>query len=362
MTLRKVILYTHLSLGLAGAIFLVILGLTGSIMAFESDIDHWLHPSRSYVDAVGKPLSANDLISIVRNHYPRIPVFIVEFPRAPNLVAVMQLIDGTTVYVNPYDGSIQGDSIGVQSSDRMLGYIHQMHLRLVPDPGSAPGLAAAGKIIVSIAGVILLLMVPTGVTLWWREKRSSIDWKGTWYKAFFDVHRAAGIYAALFLFIASATGILIGFDAGEKIFYAITGSAAPAPPRLAASTPVPGATPIMADQTLDIARQAIPNATPSILVRPVRPAGAYTVMMRLPGEPPGNAHAAVTIDQYSGRVLHVRNYFAESAGYRLIRFNRSVHTGDIFGLPGHILMSLSSLMLVVMVITGVVIWWKKLVV
>ena len=35
-------------------------------------------------------------------------------------------------------------------------------------------------------------------------------------------------------------------------------------------------------------------------------------------------------------------------------------TGDVLGTPTHILMSLSSLLLVVMAVTGVVIWWKKL--
>jgi uncharacterized iron-regulated membrane protein len=56
----------------------------------------------------------------------------------------------------------------------------------------------------------------------------------------------------------------------------------------------------------------------------------------------------------------VHNFLTDSQGYRVIRFNRSIHTGDIFGLPSHILVSVSSLLLVVMVVTGLVIWWKKL--
>ena len=39
---------------------------------------------------------------------------------------------------------------------------------------------------------------------------------------------------------------------------------------------------------------------------------------------------------------------------------RSIHTGDVLGTPTHIVVSLSSLLLVAMVLTGVVIWWKKL--
>jgi uncharacterized iron-regulated membrane protein len=71
-------------------------------------------------------------------------------------------------------------------------------------------------------------------------------------------------------------------------------------------------------------------------------------------------HSTVSIDQFSGKVLQSRNFLTDSAGYRVIRFNRSIHTGDVWGLPSHILVSASSLALVAMVVTGLVIWWKKL--
>jgi uncharacterized iron-regulated membrane protein len=360
MALRTVILKIHLCLGLVAAIFLVILGLTGSIMAFEGDINHWLHPELWYVTPRGQPMPENDLISIVQNQFPRARVLVVQFPRAGNLVQLMELTDGTSVYVNPYDGTVQGETVGMSNSDWALGYVHQLHLRLVPDPRAAPGLAPIGKTVVSFVGLMLCIMVPTGLTLWWRRKSTSINWKASWFKVFFDAHQAVGVYAAFFLLIASLTGILIGFDFGERIYYGITRSAPPPRPQPWPSVPVPGATPIMADQTLDIARRAMPNATVAMLVRPLRPTGSYTVMMRVPEETSETVHSSVTIDQYSGKILNLRNYLTDSAGYRLIRFNRSIHTGDIFGLPTHILVSLSSLLLVAMVITGVVIWWKKL--
>jgi len=248
----------------------------------------------------------------------------------------------------------------MSNSDWALGYVHQLHLRLVPDPRAAPKLAPIGKTIVNFIGLILCLMVPTGLILWWRRKSTSINWKGSWFKVFFDAHQAVVIYAAFFLFVASTTGIMIGFDFGERIYYSITRSAPPSRPQSWPSTPIPGATPIMADQVLEIARRAMPHATVAVMVRPARPTGSYTVMMRVPEETSEAVHSSVTIDQYSAKVLNVRNYLTDSAGYRLIRFNRSIHTGDIFGLPTHILMSISSLLLVVMVITGLVIWWKKL--
>lgn len=364
MTARKVVLTIHLYLGLAAGIFLAILGLTGSLMAFEGDLDHWLHRDLWYVHPARKPMPENDLVSIAQNRF-HARVLAVQFPRQSNLAQVMQMTDGTAVYLNPYDGTVLGYTVGLSNIDRLLGYIHQIHLRLVPDPRSAPQLAEKGKIIVSCAGLLLLLLAPTGVILWWRAKRLTVQFKATnfkipWHKVFHDSHQAIGIYAVLFLAIASFTGILIGFGFGEKFFYSVTKSSPPPRPQAMPSAPVPGVAPIMADQALDIARQAMPNATPSIMVRPLRASGSYTVLMRVPEETSEAVHSSVIIDQYSGKVLSVRNFTSESAGYRWIRFSRSIHTGDIFGLASHIVVSLSSLALAAMVITGFVIWWRKL--
>jgi uncharacterized iron-regulated membrane protein len=364
MSLRKIILTIHLYLGLAAAIFLVILGLTGSIMAFEEDIEHWLHPQLWYVTEGRHLLPENDLISIAQNRF-HARVLLVEFPRATNLAQVMQMVDGTVGYLSPYDGTVLGSTVGRSNSDAALSYIHQLHLRLVPDPAWAPQLASAGKIVVSIAGALLCLLVPTGVTLWWRAKRVSIHWKATdfkvpWFNVFHDAHQAIGIYLSLFLLIASITGILIGFDFGSKLFYSVTQSSPPLPPQTFASTPLPGAEPIMADRALEIARRTIPNASVATMVVPMRPAGCYTVLMRVPQETSRAVHSLVVIDQFSGQVLNSRSYLDEPAGYRMIRFNRSIHTGDLFGLPSRIIASLSSLLLAAMAITGMVIWWKKL--
>lgn len=365
MTLRKVILTIHLYLGLVAGIFLVILGLTGSVMAFEGDLSHWLHPDLWYVTPRARLLPELDMVSVAQNRFAPARVLAVQFSPARNLAQVIQMTDGTTAYINPYDGTVLGDTVGVSNLERALGYVHQLHLRLVPIPQSAPELAAAGKTIVSVAGLFLCLLVPTGLTLWWRNKRASFNWrafnwKTSWFKVFYDAHQTIGIYAALFLFIASITGILIGFDAGEKLIYSVTRSSRPAPPKSFASIPIPGATPITPDHVIEIARRAMPGATPAMMVMPQRPAGSFTVLMRVPEETSASVHSSVVVDQFSGKVLNVRNFLADSTGYRVIRFNRSVHTGDVFGLPSHILVSLSSLLLVAMVITGLVIWWKKL--
>ncbi len=359
MTARRLLLQIHLYLGLAAGLFLIILGLTGSIMAFEGDIDHWVHPSLWYVTPADHPLPESELIARVERQVAPARAGFVQILPQRNLAQMMALSDRSEVTVNPYTGAVLGRMTGTNRTESVLNWIHQFHLRLASNPRTTWGVAA--KLAISYAGLVLCVLVPTGLILWWRTKRATIQWKrASWFRRCFDIHHIVGVYAGLFLFIAAFTGILIGFDFGEKAIYGLTHSSRPAFGPLPQPAAIPGATSIPVDQAMDIARRAIPSAPIEFIGLPLNPKGVYQFVMRVPEETSGSPHSSVAVDPYTGQVLQVRNFLTDSQGFRWIRFNRSIHTGDIWGLPGHILVSLSSLLLVVMVMTGLVIWLKKL--
>ena len=355
MTARTVVLKIHLWLGIVAAIFLVILGLTGSVTAFENDIDHWLHRDLYYVQVRPKVLPEAELIRTVQKQFAPARVAVVHIFRQPDLAHVMQLNDRSTALVSPYDGHILGRITGPSTTQKIIGYIHQLHTHLAPDPRSTPKAAKIGVVIVQIAGYILCLLVLLGLILWWRTKRATIKWKAPWFRISFDAHHAIGIYFALFLLIAALTGVLV--ERGDLIAW-LTHSREPMRfPRLQSS--LTGATPISVDRAEQIALTVIPGTTVTDVQLPLNPTDVYMVILRVPEETSEAAHSYIFIDQYTGKTLHAVN-FLDDPGYRLVRFNRSIHTGDFWGTPGHILVSLSSLMLVVMVVTGLVIWLKKL--
>lgn len=360
VTLRRILLKTHLYLALAAAPFLVVLGLTGSVIAFENDIPHWLHPSLFYVRPGPAARPEQELIREVDQRFAPARVQGAQILRGANLARVFELPGGRSVFVNPYDGAILGTTRGGFPSDRIIQYIHQIHLRLVPDPPSMPRLAATGKVVVSCAGLVLCLLVPTGLVLFWRTRRATVRWRAPWFRVCFDLHHVVGAGAALFLLLAALTGILIGFPSGERIIYAATGSAAPRPLPPPRSTPGDGRAPLGIEQALAVARAAIPDAVVTGYSLPRQPTGAFIVLLRVPGETSETVHSSVAVDQYSGAILQTRDFRTDSAGYYWIRFNRSLHTGDVWGAPTHVVAAASSVLLVVMVLTGLVIWWRKL--
>lgn len=161
--MRSALLKIHLYLGLTAAIFLVILGLTGSVMAFEGDIDRWLHPSLWYVKAGPRVLGEGELIAKVQRKFAPARVGGVEMSQHPDLAQMMHLTDRSAVTVNPYDGVVLGRMVGQSQTQKILGNIHQLHLRLATGPRGWIG--PAGKVIVSYAGLILCLLAPTGLIL-----------------------------------------------------------------------------------------------------------------------------------------------------------------------------------------------------
>jgi uncharacterized iron-regulated membrane protein len=114
------------------------------------------------------------------------------------------------------------------------------------------------------------------------------------------------------------------------------------------------------DVILRASDDALPNSRTVAVSVPRGPKNVYVVQKRVPQDQSRNAQSNVFIDQYSGKVLKMDDFNKISPGYRAVRINRSIHTGDYWGLPSHIILSVSSALLAVMAVTGIIIWWKKL--
>nr|HEV7952867.1 PepSY-associated TM helix domain-containing protein [Candidatus Acidoferrales bacterium] len=354
--MRKWILKIHLWVGLASAVFLFVMGLSGAIIAFENDYDHWFSPSLWYVTPQPQRVPQQTLVDEVQQKFApaKVETILLQDSRA-DLAQVYFLSNDVEVHVNPYNGAILGTRDHDARVNAVVGIIHQLHIRLVH---IRIGATDVGKILVEIAGVEMLLMIPTGIWLWWRKKQFKIDRKSSWKRINWNLHSAVGIYTVLFFTIATFTGFFISF---EKPLYWITNSGplerVPAP---RSTQPTGSSQTADLDAVLRASDEALPNAVSVMIGFPRGPKGAYVIQKRVPQDRSNFPHSSVYVDQFSGKVLKVEDFNKISAGYRVVRINRSIHTGDYWGLPSRIVLSLSSALLAVMAATGVIIWWKKL--
>jgi len=329
-TARYVVLRVHLYLGLFAGVFLVILSATGTLMAFEHDIERWVTPKLWLVTVGQRPLSEDQLIRIAGTTFSPARVASVQISSRADVVQVMQMTDRAAVYINPWDGTIHARIVGMTRVQRYIGYIHQLHLRLLPNPRSAPSLAGPGKLMVSFAGLVLCFLVPTGLMLWWRAKRASIRMNGSWFRVCFDAHQAIGIYACVFLFIAAFTGVMVGFDVAEGAIYSVMHSPEPNRSKAPEASDAEGRPFITVEQAMAVARSVVPGGVVIRVQLPDSPKAVFVVQLRTPNDVSVDSPIPVTvyIDPYSAVPIRIQDLVAESPGYRMVRLNRAIHTGD----------------------------------
>src|SRR5438105_14419299 len=107
--MRMFLYKLHLYAGLIAGIFIVIFGLTGSIMAFEPEIDHLLHWKLAYVTPHGRALSLSEIGAAIAKAYPGEPIRGFELSTTPGLSYHVAL-PRRFLYVNQYTGEVLGDS------------------------------------------------------------------------------------------------------------------------------------------------------------------------------------------------------------------------------------------------------------
>src|SRR4029077_13499052 len=201
--MRRAILTLHLIVALVAGVFLVVVGTTGSIMAFEPELDHLLHRQRSYVPPQSTTKTLEELGAVASTTQAG------ERPRgyllatSPNL-SYQVLFPTRVVFVDPYTGAVLGDRANAPD---FLSRVHQLHLRLLIQNKSD-----TGKSIVKWTSVALMILLASGLYLWWPATRMAIRAERGTRRWWFDLHNAVGIWSFVFVALATLTGLAIGFD------------------------------------------------------------------------------------------------------------------------------------------------------
>jgi uncharacterized iron-regulated membrane protein len=345
MNVRRLILNVHLFIALIGGAFMVILGVTGSVMEFEPELDRLLYPQLSYIAPEGRDLSLSEIGDAASRRFRGEPVVAYLPSLSPNLSSQVVLPSGIA-YVNQHTGEVLGMRIRGQT---FLGYVRELHVHLAG--------GNFGRNILKLSGIAMLLSLASGLYLWWPIRQVRIRGKWGTRRLWFDLHSAVGIFSLLPLAILAATGTIIGFeDQVGPLIYKLTGSSPIHSTRSAAPEPVPGATAMTPDEAVAIARTHVPGAIPYRVQMPEY-GGLYVVALlnkrdRVAGD--GNV---VVLDPYYGHVVSLSRSSDLSRGDRVLAANEAIHTGNILGTPSRIVVWLASTMVFVQACSGLFMWF-----
>jgi len=139
-------------MGLCAALFLALLGITGTLMVFENEIDRALNPKLTWVGPGGHYLSLTEIQTRLERRYPGYTITGLAFsPRRE--IAWDAFLESKTsqrgmgIVFNPFTGHILGNE--AQRND-FMNKVHQLHLRLLAGNAGASCERCGGVLAVSL--------------------------------------------------------------------------------------------------------------------------------------------------------------------------------------------------------------------
>jgi len=344
---RRVILNLHLFTALLAAAFIMIQGITGSILAFEPELDRAFHAHLTYVRPESQSLPLSKLGESVSQQLGGERV-VAYAPSTSSNISFEVLLPSGVAYVNQHTGELLGVRARGQT---FLGYVKALHVRL--------GDGAIGKNILRWSAVAALVSVISGLYLWWPMRRISIRAKGDFRRFSFDLHNVVGIYSMVPLTLLAASGIILGFeDQAAFLIYHLTQSN---PTQVVSRLPYVAATAkpfIDVDAAVTIARSLMPGTVPYRVQMP-QYGGLYRVELLDPKDRITGSRNVVALNPVDGAVVSISRAADLSRGDWILAANEAVHTGDILGLPSRIVACLTSIFVVIQALSGAFIWFFR---
>lgn len=226
--MKKILHKLHTWLSIPLGVFITLICFSGAMLVFETEITERCRSEVFFVDNVeGAPLPVEQLLAKVSATLPdSVSVTGVNIPADPARTYQVTLSKPrrASVYVNPYTGEITGRYERLPFFDTMF-HLHRWLL----GKSDAAGGVSWGKLLVGISTLALVFILLTGLFIWFpRARRSlkrslSITVRQGWFRFWYDLHVAGGMYVILFLLALALTGLTWSFSWYRTGFYGLFG-------------------------------------------------------------------------------------------------------------------------------------------
>lgn len=351
--MHRALLIAHRWLALIVAVFLAVIAISGGLLVLEGPVSRARQP---HVVPGGSPLPLDTLVQRARASAGGGEVVMMSLGDSPDLAwsVVLSSVSsrgpggGTSVLVNPYTGAILTSPPGPDPLVAFMRKVHLLHTQLLG--------GRVGNTIVAVVTFVALFLVLSGIVVWWRDKIWRVNTRGSWKRTNFDLHHSLGIWAAIILLVITSTGLWVHYATVDDWMRKLNSS--PTPPIPFETVADAGIALQPLDSIAAAARAVVPGAAIMNIQLPPGPKRPAMVQLKYPEDHTPAGRSRVFVDKYRGTVLLAMNTRTAEAGQHMIDIKRSLHTGDIYGLPTQILWMLGALLLATQTVTGVLMWWN----
>jgi uncharacterized iron-regulated membrane protein len=366
----------HFYAGLFCVPFVIWLSCTGSLYLWRPQIEAWLDSPYNNLSTSGALASPDKQVSAAVNAVPGSQFrkyFLSQSPTDATQILVSKSGVTTRVYVDPR--SLRVLNV-VEEEMRPFRVIFHLHGELLA--------GAVGSYLVEIAACWTIVMLVTGMYLWWPRGNNGLA--GVVYprlsrggRMFWrDIHATAGFWVSLFALGLILTGLpwAKGWGTYLNEIRVLTGTlqgpvdwtiGGKAPDHMSMSMAgehmahMGGGSSSAAVRPGELQR-VIATVTPIDLADPVAisppkmSGGAWSVASESADRP---LRVDLKVDGETGSVTQRKDFSERHWIDRVIGYGVAAHEGQLFGLANQVLGTLTALFLVILSVSGVVMWWKR---
>lgn len=228
-TVRPVIFWLHLTIGCVAGVVILIMSVTGVLLAYERQIENWANaPYGMEGRATGAaPAPLDSILAALTNGGPGAPSQLIVH-RSVHMPLEARYGRDRTLYVDPITAEVVGQpSMAVR---KFFGTVEDLHRSMGLGMQNAFGRGIAGA-----GNLIFLFILISGSYLWLPKAFNAASLKmrllfqrGLKGKALeWNWHHVIGIWCVIPLFIIVLSGVIMSYPWASNLLFTMTGSPVP---------------------------------------------------------------------------------------------------------------------------------------
>ncbi|MET4324514.1 putative iron-regulated membrane protein [Bradyrhizobium sp. i1.15.2] len=372
--IKAVLLQVHSIAGLALALLLAVIALTGAIMSFEDEIGDYLN--RGIMQVAPRQAAAlmpDELVARLTAAQDVGKVSAVTLASDPSAAVHVRFARDergarpSSLYVDPYDARV----LGAPRGEEFFATVRKLH-RWLLIPGDAKGW---GRQITGVAALGLIVMLISGLVLRWPRRAGSVK---MWLKPNVrlsgrglhrSLHAVIGTWVLPVYLVMTLTGLWYSFDWYKDGVVWLLSRPQVAAAKMQPKMPTKASRATGAGETappigFDRAWAAFLHEEGSRFSKALLtlPAGPGTVIrIRSWGKDStlDTTRDELRIDAVTGQLVSAERYADKTFGEKIIANVLDIHRGAILGWPGKLAFMVAAALMPLFAVTGVLLYLSR---
>jgi uncharacterized iron-regulated membrane protein len=368
--IKAVLLQLHSIAGLALALLLSLIALTGTIMSFEDEIvDHLNAGIMQVAPRTAPALMPDELVTRLKAAQDVGKVSAVMLSSDPFAAVHVRFARDEqgarpgSLYVDPYDAHV----LGTPRGEEFFATVRRLH-RWLLIPGDAKGW---GRQITGVAALGLIVMLVTGLVLRWPRRASSVK---MWLKPNLglsgrglhrSLHAVIGTWVLPIYLVMTLTGLWYSFDwYKDGVVWLLSRPQAaaakmqPKAPRAASGRET--VQPIGFDRAWStLLHEEGSQFARALLTLPASPGTVIRIRSWQKDSTLESVRDEFRIDAVTGQVVSAERYADKTLGEKAIASVLDIHRGAVLGWPGKLAFMIAAALMPLFAITGVLLYLSR---